>query len=188
MGMKTALLKSALARSISDITESMKDVVQDSVLDLARTIGRWAKGTAILFGIGAALGLVALVALALGLAQLLIAAGLPPFAGYLIVAAVAGVAAFVLFKAGATRRVARSPGPEADRSPIRVRIESPKAPRRRSSDVRRSRRRWELRGPGAERRTFRSRGSARRAARRAAARSRARRVVIRFPNDRGPFS
>ena len=38
MGMKTAVLKSALARSISGITETIKDIVQDSVEDLARNV------------------------------------------------------------------------------------------------------------------------------------------------------
>jgi hypothetical protein len=179
MGMKAALLRSALSRSVSTVAETMKEVVQDGVEDVARNIGRWAKGTAILYGIGAALVLVALTALCLGLADLLAAAGLPPFAGYLIVAAVTGVSGYLLFKAGSKRRVTPRPRAEPE-APIRIRIVAPRAPRRRVVNVRRSRRRWEVRG-----KTYRSRESAVRAARRAA-RAQPGRVLIRVPDGRAP--
>jgi hypothetical protein len=179
MGMKAALLKSALSRSVATVADTMKEVVEDGVEDVARNVGRWAKGTAILYGIGAALVLVALTALCLGLAHLLIAAGLPPFAGYLIVAAVTGVAGYLLFKAGSERRLRPRPRAEPE-PPLRIRIVAPRAPRRRVVSVRRSRRRWEVRG-----RTYRSRASAVRAARRAA-QGRPGRVLIRVPDGRAP--
>jgi hypothetical protein len=181
MGMKAALLKSAFSRSVSSVAETMKDVVQDGVEDVARNVGRWAKGTAILYGIGAGLILVALTGLCHGLAELLIAAGLPPFAGYLIVAVVAGVAGYLLFKAGAGRHV--TPRPKGEPEQFRIRIVTPRAPRREVIDVRHSRRHWEVRGPRTERRQYRSRESAVRAARRSA-RSRHGRVVIHVPNGR----
>jgi len=181
MGMKVALLRSALLRTISTVAETMKDVVQDSFEEVARNVGRWAKGTAILYGIGAALVLVALTALCLGLADLLRAAGLPPFAGYLIVAAVAGSSGYLLFRAGARRRVTpRSKGDSE--SKLRIQIVTPRATRRRVLDVRRFRRRREVRGPRAERWHDRSRESAVRAARRTG------RVVIHVPDGRTPPS
>jgi hypothetical protein len=185
MGMKTMLLKSALAHSISTLAETMKDVVQDSFEDVARNVGRWARGTAILYGIGAALALVALVALCLGLGELLAAAGLPLFASYLIVATVAGVTGFLLFKAGARRRVRPGPRGEPERSAFRIRIGPPpvtRRSRRRIVGVRRARPGGELRGSRPDRRAARSRRGALRAARRSG------REVIPVPDGRTPRS
>ena len=187
MGMKAVLLKSALLQSVSSVAETMKEIVQDNFEDVARNVGRWAKGTAILYGIGAALMLVALTALCMGLAELLMTAGLPPFAGYLIVSAVAAAAGYLLFKAGAKRRLTPRPERDPDRSPVQIRFVAPRTPRREVVDVRRTRRRWEVRGPRSQRKAYRSKESAVRAARRAA-RSRPGRIVIRVPNGRSSIS
>jgi hypothetical protein len=171
MGMKSALLNSALSRGVSAIAETMKGVAQDSVEDLARSMGRWARGTAILWGIGATLALVALTALSMGLAHLLATAGLPLYGAYLIVAAAAGVAGFLLFKSGATRRVRPRAKGEPEGSRVRIRIVARRAPRRRA------RRAWELEAR-TDSRPFRSRRRAPRGARGS------RRVRIQVPDRR----
>jgi hypothetical protein len=159
MGIRAKVLASTLSQSISSLTETLKEVVQDSVEDLARNLGRWAKGTAILYGIGAVLALVSLTALCMGLAEALAAAGLPLYAGYLIVAAAAGIVGVLLFKRGSTRRVTPRSRDDAERPRFRVRIVAPRAPKR-------------------------SRRSKRARAARRNVRSRSGRVVIHVPDGR----
>ena len=165
MGIKSALLNSALSRSISEIAETMKGAALDGFEDVVRSMGRWARGTAILWGIGATLALAALIALSLGLAHLLAAAGLPLFGAYLIVAAAAGLAGFLLFKAGARRRVRPRAKGELEGSRLRIQIVAPRPARRRARRPRELEVRTDLR----------SRRSRRRATRRA---RRSRRVLI----------
>jgi len=176
MGMKTTLVKSALARSLARAAEAVRQVFQDTIEDAVRSLGRWAKKTAIAYGMGAALALLALLALGKGLAELLIAAGLPSTAGHLILAAVTGIIAVVLFKTGARRRVSRE-----ERWSIRV--VAPRPSRRRVYDVHRASRGWEVTGPRARRKAYRTRARAVRAARRAA-RSGSGHLVIHGANGR----
>jgi hypothetical protein len=183
--MRTTLVKSALARTISSTVETLRDAFEDTFEGVVRDVGRWAKGTAILYGIGAALALAGLLTLSHGLADLLAAAGLPAFAGHLIVAALAGGSAYALFKAGGRRRIS---GEEAsERAGLQIRIVSPRRSasrsRRRVYDVHRVSRGWEVTGPRARSTSYRSRSRAVSAARRAA-RSGSGRVVIHAADGR----
>src|SRR5688572_20541046 len=167
MGMKVSLVKSYLSRSLSSATEALKDVVQDTFEDIIRDVGRWAKGTAILYGVGAVLALAAVFTLALGLAEVLVAIGLPGYAGYLIIAVLLGITAYGLFKAGSKRRVRPRKEDESDRPSLRIHIgtRTVRPARRRVYDVHRARRGWEVTGPRSERRSFRNKGKAVSAAR-----------------------
>jgi hypothetical protein len=185
MGMKVALVKSAVSRSISTAVASLREIFEDTFEDVVRDIGRWAKKTAGLYAIAAAVTVAALVALSHGLADLLAAAGLPGFAGHLTVAAAAGGTAYALVKAGSRRRISRDEAP--DRRGLRVRIMVPRAaparPGRRVYDVHRGTRGWEVAGPSSRHRTYSTKGRAVKAARRAA-RARPGRVVIHGEDGR----
>jgi hypothetical protein len=187
MGMKMALVTSALTRSISSAVRTLRDVFLDAFEGVVRQVGLWAKGTAIRFGFASALALLALFVLGQGLSELVAAAGLPAYAGYLIVAAVAGIAAAVLFKTGAQRRIRLE---ERDLDPgLRIRLVTPRRQRRalgsgrRVYDVQRGSGGWEVRGPRASRRTYRKKSLAVRAARRAA-RGESARVLLHGPDGR----
>jgi hypothetical protein len=142
MGMK-ALVGSALSRSVSSAVAMARDLFRDTVEESLRDVGRWVKGMALRYGIGAAIALTGLVLLGHGLAGLLAAAGLPGYAGYLIVAAVLGIAAAVLFKTGSARPTHRST-PHPDRG-LTIRIVSSRrngaSTRRRTARVHRTGRR-----------------------------------------------
>ena len=187
MGMKIALVRSAFARSLSSTADSLRDAFLDTFEGLVRQVGRWAKGTAIRFGIAAALALLALFGLGQGLSELVAETGLPAYAGYLIVAAVAGVAAYALFKTGARRRM--TPEDRDEDRGLSIRIVSPRRvrrarrPGRRVYDVHRGSGGWEVSGPRASRRSYRNKSRAVQAARRAA-RGESARVVVHGPNGR----
>lgn len=141
MGMK-ALVDSALSRSVSSAVAMARDLFRDTVEESLRDVGRWVKGMALRYGIGGAIALTGLVLLGHGLAGLLAAAGLPDYAGYLIVAAVAGIAAAVLFKTGSSPAARRSK-PHPDRG-VTIRIVSSRrngASTRRTARIRRTARR-----------------------------------------------
>ena len=188
MGMNARLLTSAFSRSLRTATETLKDIAQDAFEDAVRNVGRWAKGTAILYGIGAALALMAVFALGHGLAEVLTAVGLPAFAGHLIIAVLGGLAAFLIFKKGSKRHIVPREEDDHDRPQLKIRIVAPRRPRtarrsRRVYDVHRARRGWEVTGPRSERRSFRSRSRAVTAARRSA-RAAAGQVVIHGADGR----
>ena len=129
-------LRQRFFRSVSSTLDVLREILESRVEMLTRHLARWAKGTALRFAWGAALALLAVFALGSGLAQALVALGLPPYAGHLVIAATAGLGAYGLFKAGAKRHVMTRPVTvwiehrrRAQRRVVRVRVASPRRTR-----------------------------------------------------------
>jgi hypothetical protein len=187
--------RSVLARTLGWAWGTLQVFLQDSAENAVRNLARWGKSRAIIFGVGAALVLVALHELGSGLAALLTTLGLPPFAGHLIVAVAAGLAGFLLFKVGSRKRsTAREDEEKAAPQGLTLRFvkttvaRNPRG-RRRSSprvyDVHPRGQGWEITGGSSRsrRQVYRTKRRAVKAARRAA-RADSGEVVIRRNDGR----
>lgn len=165
-------VKSLLSRSSVVVQQFLQDTAENAV----RAVAGWAKGVAVLYGIGAALVLVALFALANTLAWGVVELGLPPYAAWLILTVVTGGVGFGFFKAGSKKGVTHADLQE--RPGLSFRIVNSR-PRRRTSvyDVHRDGAAWEVTKGGSLKGSYRTKGKAVSAARRAA-RSSSGRVVI----------
>lgn len=165
-------VRSLLSRSSVVVQQFLQDTAENAV----RAVAGWAKGVAILYGIGAALVLVALFALANTLAWGVVELGLPPYAAWLILTVVTGGVGYALFKAGSKKGVTHAD--VDDRPGLSFRIVKPRSRRRTPVyDVHRDGSAWEVTKGGSSIRSFRSKTKAVNAARRAA-RSSSGRVVI----------
>lgn len=120
---------------IRSLARTLRNFLQDTIENAVRAAASWAKGVAILYGIGAALALVALFALANGLAWGVVELGLPPYAAWLILAVVTGGVGYGLFKAGSRKGI--TPGNLEDRPGMTVRVIRARKPRRPVYDVHR---------------------------------------------------
>src|SRR5690348_8173065 len=89
---------------------TVQDFLQDTSENAIRAVGRWLKSAAIRIAIGAALILIGLFSLANGLAWGVVELGLPPYAAWLLLTAVAGGVGYLLIKAGTRKGVTRTPG------------------------------------------------------------------------------
>jgi hypothetical protein len=121
---------------------TVQNFLQDTSENLIRDVGRWIKGVSIRFGLGAILTLMAIFALANGLALGLVELGLPPVAAWLILTAVLGGSGFALFKGGSRKGIAREV-PRGRRAGLTVQIV--RSPRGRRTAYRFRRR---VRSPG----------------------------------------
>lgn len=172
--------------------ERLQTFLLDTVENAVREVSRWVKSVATLYGIGALLGLVALFALANGLALGVMELGLPPYAAWFILAVVTGGVGYFLFKhAGKKGIVERTDEREERRLGLSFRIVK-SAPRATSRHKGRSRRPvydvhpgdagWEVTG-GSKKRVYSTKDRAVLAARRAA-RSGSGHVVIHRTDGR----
>ena len=125
--------------------KTVQNFLQDTSENVIRAVARWLKGAALRFAIGAGLILIALFALANGLAWSVMDLGLPPYAAWLILTAVAGGSGYALIKAGARKGIARTPGSD-DRPGLTVRVV--RSPRRRRPAEPTYRFRRRIRSPG----------------------------------------
>ena len=103
--------------------------LEDTTENALRAVGGWARGLALLYGIGAALTLVALFALANALAWGVVELGLPPVAAWFILTVVTGGVGFACFKAGSHRSVSHEARREG-RPGLSVQIVQSRSPRR----------------------------------------------------------
>lgn len=171
------------ARAGHTVQQLLRDTVEQSVRDF----GRWVKGAATMYGIGAVLSLMALFALTSSIAWGIAALGLALFASWLIVAAVTGVTAYVLFKTGGKKGLDRESGRDEERTGLTFRIVQA-APRRKVRSTRRvydvhpGGEGWEVTG-GSKKRRYTTKNRAVRAAKRSA-RTGSGRVVIHRSDGR----
>ena len=108
--------------------QTVQNFLQDTSENVIRAVARWLKSAALRIAIGAALLLIALFALANGLAWSLVELGLPLFASWLILAVVSGGSGVALVKAGARKGITRTPGSDR-RAGLTVRVvRSPRRP------------------------------------------------------------
>ncbi len=90
--------------------QAVQGFLQDTSENAIRAVARWLKSAAIRIAVGAALILIGLFSLANGLAWSVVEAGLPPYAAWLILTAVAGSVGYLLIKAGTRKGITRTPG------------------------------------------------------------------------------
>jgi hypothetical protein len=111
--------------------QSLLYFLQDTTENLIRAVARWTKRIATMYAVGAALILVALVALANGLAWAVIELGLPPYAAWLILAVATGGTGYGLFKVGAKKGITGSSDGIERRPGLSIRIvrAAPRRPR-----------------------------------------------------------
>jgi hypothetical protein len=125
--------------------KTVQNFLQDTAENVIRAVARWLKSAALRIAIGAALLLIALFALANGLAFSMVELGLPLFASWLILTVVSGGAGVVLVKAGARKGI--TPAPATERRPgLMVRVV--RSPRRRRPAEPTYRFRRRIRSPG----------------------------------------
>jgi len=124
---------------------TVQSFLQDTSENAIRAVARWLKGASIRIAIGAALILIGLFSLANGLAWAVVERGLPPYAAWLIVTAVAGGTGYLLIKAGTRKGVTRTPG---NSRPTGLTVQVVRSPRRRRPAERAYRFRRRTRSPG----------------------------------------
>ena len=166
--------------SLSRWAVGLQNFLQDTAENSIRTVAGWAKGVAILYGIGAGLILMALFSLANALAWAVVELGLPPYAAWLILTVVTGGVGYILFKTGSKKGITHAE--DIDRRPgltFRI-VKTRPAPRQRRQvvDVHRDGKSWEVTA-GRSKRSFSTKTRAVRAARRAAKSSSGRVVIHR---------
>ena len=126
--------------------QTVQNFLQDTSENVLRAVARWLKGAAIRFALGAGLILIALFALANGLAWSVVELGLPPYAAWLILTVAAGGSGYALIKAGARKGITRTPASSSPRTGLTVQVV--RSPRRRRPVEPTYRFRRRIRSPG----------------------------------------
>jgi len=124
---------------------TVQSFLQDTSENVIRAVARWLKSAALRIAIGAAFVLIALFALANGLAWSMLELGLPLFASWLILTVVSGGAGVALVKAGARKGITPTPGKDR-RTGLTVQVVRSSRRRRPAEPTYRFRRR--IRSPG----------------------------------------